>query len=166
MAKVLVIILKTDGLDPNTPLCDANGIKYGIIPDIGTFVTVDESSVDIGEDGTAKLYRPANGVFDNDAIEKAKNESGQTFSDPTISAVTSTGFKVTWVAANNNVDNYEVSITDDGTDISGSPFTMAGSTLSKTVSGLSSETEYVVNVTAINENGSVTTGDVSQTTSV
>ncbi len=77
------------------------------------------------------------------------------FDTPTSSAITATGFKVTWTAPNggSKVDNYEVKVTAAGVDVTGSPFTMAGTTLSKTVSGLTASTDYVVTVKAINTAG-------------
>ncbi len=79
------------------------------------------------------------------------------FAKPSSSAITTTGFKVSWVAPSGGspVDNYEVGITTMGSDITGSPFTMAGSTLSKTISGVGADAEYEVTVTAINAGGNV-----------
>lgn len=88
------------------------------------------------------------------------------FADQTISNETSSGFKINWVAPTGGdaVDNYIVDVDEAGTPISGSPFTMAGSTLSKTVSGLNASTSYNTKVTAVNEGGSVSTNAVVATT--
>jgi len=77
------------------------------------------------------------------------------FVKPSSSAITATGFKVTWIAptGGTRVDNYEVSIKKGTAAISGSPFTMASGTLSKTVSGLVAASDYVVVVKAINKAG-------------
>jgi len=77
--------------------------------------------------------------------------------EPTASNITSTGFKATWTAPNSGTaDNYDVIVKQGGTHITGSPFRMAGTTLSKTLSGLTADTEYTVAVTAINADGSAT----------
>ncbi len=77
------------------------------------------------------------------------------FTNPiTVDNVTDTGGKINWSAATGGtVSNYEVSVKDGGTPITGSPFTMAGGTLSKTVSGLTASTTYSVDVKAINGDG-------------
>ncbi len=69
------------------------------------------------------------------------------------SGITDTSAKLIWLAADGQVDNYRVNVTLSDVDISGSPFTMAGGTLKKVVSGLTPSTLYEFTVTAINENG-------------
>ena len=77
------------------------------------------------------------------------------FTNPiTVDAITDVGGKVNWSAATGGaVSNYEVAVKDGGTPITGSPFTMAGGTLSKTLSGLTASTTYSVDVKAINGDG-------------
>ena len=88
------------------------------------------------------------------------------FADPTASVITATGFKITWVAPTGGdaVTNYEVSVKAGSTPITGSPFTMAGTTLSKTVSGLTASTDYTVSVKAINGDGNAAAGPVTVST--
>lgn len=82
------------------------------------------------------------------------------FENPTASNVSATGFTVNWVAptGGDSVDNYIVSVSQSGTPIAGSPFTMAGSTLQKVVSGLVASTEYHFQVSAVNVGGSAESG--------
>ena len=85
---------------------------------------------------------------------------------PTSSAITATGAMITWTAPTTGdaVDNYEVTVTKAGTAITGSPFTMAGSTLSKVLSGLTATTAYKVTVKAINSAGEVSAAELTVTT--
>jgi len=79
---------------------------------------------------------------------------------PTFSDIADTSAKVLWTApTGGDVDNYKVYVTDGGSDISGSPFTMAGSTLTKTLSGLTASTAYQVSIEAINTAGSSTSAE-------
>jgi len=91
--------------------------------------------------------------------------------DPTVitltfTSVTDAGFKVTWnPQLELDVEYNLVEIEDGGVDITGSPFTMAGSTLSKTVSGLDPSTTYDVTVTAVDsEDDDIATVTDSQDT--
>ena len=89
-----------------------------------------------------------------------------TMAKPSASAITATGAKVTWVAPTTGdaVGNYEVKVTKAGVPITGSPFTMAGATLTKTLSGLTATTAYIVTVKAINSAGSVSAAPLEVTT--
>jgi hypothetical protein len=84
---------------------------------------------------------------------------------PTFASITATGAKVNWTAPSGGaVDNYKVHVTKAGTDITGSPFTMAGATLTKTLSGLTASTAYKVSIEAINTAGSSTSPEATLTT--
>ncbi len=85
---------------------------------------------------------------------------------PTFSAITATGGKVNWTASTTGdaVDNYEVAVDKAGAPITGSPFTMAGSTLSKTLTGLTAATAYNVTIKAINAGGNATSTAATLTT--
>ena len=85
----------------------------------------------------------------------------------TFENVTASGMKVVWTGQSDvDVGNYKVTVVENGVGaITGSPFTMAGSTLSKTLSGLSASTQYDVNVEALDQfGGSITDTDNSQST--
>ena len=105
----------------------------------------------------AKALKYIDGAYDVPA--PLTKPSG--FAKPSSSAITATGAKITWIAPSGGspVDNYEVAVTKAGADITGSPFTMASGTLTKTLSGLTASTAYVVTVKAIN-----TAGDISAPT--
>ena len=88
------------------------------------------------------------------------------FAAPTSSAVTATGAKITWTAPTGGdaVTSYEVNVSIGIAPIAGSPFTMAGSTLSKTLTGLTTATDYEVDVKAINGDGNVLSPTITVTT--
>lgn len=69
----------------------------------------------------------------------------------TFSNVTASGFKVSWTQQDEfHVENNQVDVIENGVGpIAGSPFIMAGTTLSKTVSGLNASTQYDVTITPL-----------------
>ena len=95
-----------------------------------------------------------------DATHRMQGEDGEglslpVFNDPVVVInVTDTAGRITWEKADGQVDAYSVAVAILGTPIANSPFTMAGGTLGKSLSGLTASTNYEVDVTAINENGS------------
>jgi len=94
-----------------------------------------------------------------ECMERMQGEGGEggdvpVFNEPLgTSNITDTSVILDWLPADGQVDNYVVNVTLSDVDISGSPFTMAGGTLKKTVSGLTPETVYEFYVIAVNENG-------------
>ena len=94
-----------------------------------------------------------------DAAHRMQGENGEglslpVFNDPvTVTNITDTNARVEWLSADGQVDAYSVAVAILGTPITGSPFTMAGGTLRKSLSGLTAATTYEVDVTALNENG-------------
>ena len=94
-----------------------------------------------------------------DAAHRMQGEDGEglslpVFNDPVVAInITDVAARITWDAADGQVDNYQVDVAILGTPIANSPFTMAGGTLGKSLSGLTASTQYEVDVTAINENG-------------
>ena len=108
-----------------------------------------------------RLVTEANGGGTPPAVQAPSG-----FAKPTSSNVTATGFKVTWTAPTSGdpVDNYIVAVSTGGTPITGSPFTMSGTTLSKTVSGLTTGTDYDVVVTAVNAGGQANAPALTVTT--
>ena len=94
-----------------------------------------------------------------ECMERMQGEGGEggdvpVFNEPLgTSNITDTSAILDWLPADGQVDNYVVNVTLSDVDISGSPFTMAGGTLKKTVSGLTPATLYEFYVTAVNENG-------------
>jgi len=95
-------------------------------------------------------------------------QAAKAYADPGISAASASGFTIDWLAPaeGDSVDNYEVKVMAviGGAHITGSPFTMAGSTLKKVVSGLPASTDYDVIVTAINAGGSLASSTVIMST--
>ena len=84
---------------------------------------------------------------------------------PTLASITATGAKVNWLAPTGGaVANYKVHVTKAGADITGSPFTMAAGTLTKTLTGLTASTAYKVSVEAVNATGSSTSTEATLTT--
>ena len=94
-----------------------------------------------------------------DASKRMQGENGEglslpIFKDPvTVVNITDTSARIEWLPADGQVDAYSVAVGILGTPITGSPFTMAGGTLRKSLSGLTAATQYEVDVIAINENG-------------
>ena len=94
-----------------------------------------------------------------DASKRMQGENGEglslpVFNDPVVATnITDAGARIEWLQADGQVDNYEVAVAILGTPIANSPFTMAGGTLRKSLSGLTAATQYEVDVIAINENG-------------
>ena len=88
------------------------------------------------------------------------------FSKPTSSGITATGAKISWKAPTGGdpVTAYLVKVTSLGTDITGSPFTMAAGTLNKVLTGLTASTAYEVIVTATNADGSKAAPKLTVTT--
>jgi len=86
--------------------------------------------------------------------EDGEGLSVPVFNDPVVaSSITDTTARISWEPADGQVDAYSVAVSILATPITGSPFTMAGGTLKKALSGLTAETNYEVTVTALNENG-------------
>ncbi len=89
------------------------------------------------------------------------------FGDPITQRVKPTGFTIVWKEpiGGDSVESYEVAVDQDGTTpITDSPFTMAGTTLRKIVTGLTAETSYTITVTATNAGGSDASDPVIQVT--
>jgi len=84
---------------------------------------------------------------------------------PTFASITATGAKVNWTAPTGGaVANYKVHVTKAGADITGSPFTMAAGTLTKTLAGLTASTAYKASIEAVNATGSSTSPEATLTT--
>ncbi len=171
MAKLVwVYTLSVAGV---TGLTDQNGIVVGN-PKVGMIYAALDDNTDIADDGSGKLYHSATGIIDPIGLAEAiKAFNGVVtpvppsgFSIPTEENVTDVGFKVNWTAPSGGdaVTNYEVAVTDGGVAIASSPFTMAGGTLSKTVSGLTASTDYEVTVTAINGAGQIAASAITVST--
>ena len=170
MAKERIWVYVLDNSPIIADLTDINGCAVSTIEKGGVYFAED-THPDISNDGSTKLFHSKSGVIQPDEIDYMVDKYNTVtppsgFADPTISAVSDSGFTVNWVAPSggSSVDNYEVTVTDAGVDITGSPFTMAGTTLKKVVSGLSTATEYKTKVKAINAGGDVTTNEVTVTT--
>ena len=165
MALTLVVILDNTGL---TDIFDLQGIEYGAVPDKGFIVMADDAHPDLG----TKLWAPTDGIIQIEDLEAVLAVTAITpqpptgLADPTSSAVTATGFKVNWTAPTGGdaVTGYAVTVTKAGSDITGSPFSMAGSTLVKTVSGLTADTDYKVKVEAVNAAGNISSSEITITT--
>ncbi len=84
---------------------------------------------------------------------------------PTFASIAQTTATVNWTAATGGaVANYKVHVKAGTTDISGSPFTMASTTLTKKLTGLTAATAYTVTIEAINASGSATSPAATLTT--
>ena len=141
-------------------------------PQIHTLYQTLDTNSEIASDGSKALYTSLDGVISPARLgEIVKNYNPivppSDFDDPTISDTEADKFKINWKAPKqgDSVDSYSVSVKKGTTSISGSPFTMAGSTLSKVVNGLDADTEYTVVVIAINAGGFCASNEVKETTS-
>jgi len=157
--------------DTATGLKDFMGNDVGNVEKFHIYMTLDDNT-EVSTDGSTKLYTPPDGIFDPDRLGEIVKGYGAVVQPtgmgmPTVSNVTATGAKVSWAAPTGGsaVDNYIVSVSQGGTNITGSPFTMSGSTLTKTLSGLTADTEYKVVVTAKNSAGQTDSPELAFTTS-
>jgi hypothetical protein len=171
MAKLIwVYTLDVTGI---TGLKDFAGTVVGN-PQPGMLYTIEEGNSEIADDGSKKLYHSANGILDPmalDAVHKTFHKphvpvkpSG--LAKPTADAITATGATINWTTPTGGdpVTSYEVAVTQGGTAISGSPFTMAASTHKKVLTGLTAATAYKVKVKAINGAGNVESAELTVTT--
>ena len=157
-------IMVTDGKIDNLTsisLTSASGAKVDLTWDAGT-------SAYKGAVGAMKavLASHYDGMLDlivgSGAAALAKPDAPAA---PTFASITATGAKVNWAAPTGGaVANYKVHVTKAGADITGSPFTMAGGTLTKTLSGLTASTAYKVAIEAVNASGSSTSPEATLTT--
>jgi len=167
MAKLIWVF----ALEIPTNVYDVNGAPVQK-PQKGMIYTAYDNRTDIADDGSQPLYHSADPIDPIKLSEIYTNynpvKPPTGLADPTVTNITATGAKVVWTAPSGGsaVDNYIVNVVDGATStpISGSPFTMAGTTLSKTLSGLSASTGYKVVVTAKNSVGEVSSAPVTFTT--
>lgn len=151
-----------------------------------TFTTASGATVDLPWDDTSKSYKgtgladtfknhfgccdileaEAKGAVATTATSDAPSMAPEGFAIPTVSTLTPASAMINWVApqGGDTVTGYSVAVDQGGTPISGSPFSMAGSTLKKVLTGLTAATTYNVVVTATNGEGSLAATALTVTT--